>query len=152
MGVLRGYCWTYLGVAGNDCRRRKERLKDLCARVFKLVSKFLVGDDDCSTNGSRTPFVTFCLSEGCLEVHFVLRELVRKSISETQESEVRHFLTLQREIAGAANEALEKFRDENKKTVIRLVDMESLYLIVDFFVCSRKKWIRVETLQLLHLG
>ncbi|KAI4338756.1 hypothetical protein MLD38_023773 [Melastoma candidum] len=64
-------------------------------------------------------------------VHFVLKELVRKSISETQE--LRRFPTLQGEIAGAANEALEKFRDESKKTVIRLVDMESSYLTVDFF-------------------
>ncbi|KAI4302854.1 hypothetical protein MLD38_038553 [Melastoma candidum] len=64
-------------------------------------------------------------------VHFVLKELVRKSISETQE--LRRFPTLQGEIAGAANEALEKFRDEGKKTVIRLVDMESSYLTVDFF-------------------
>ncbi|KAI4372661.1 hypothetical protein MLD38_010864 [Melastoma candidum] len=64
-------------------------------------------------------------------VHFVLKELVRKSISETQE--LKHFPTLQGEIAGAANEALERFRDEGKKTVIRLVDMESSYLTVDFF-------------------
>ncbi|KAI4370322.1 hypothetical protein MLD38_018685 [Melastoma candidum] len=64
-------------------------------------------------------------------VHFVLKELVRKSISETQE--LKRFPTLQGEIASAANEALERFHDEGKKTVIRLVDMESSYLTVDFF-------------------
>ncbi|GKV06250.1 hypothetical protein SLEP1_g18150 [Rubroshorea leprosula] len=64
-------------------------------------------------------------------VHFVLKELVRKSIGETQE--LKRFPTLQAEIAAASNEALEKFRDESKKTVIRLVDMESSYLTVDFF-------------------
>ncbi|OMO90157.1 hypothetical protein COLO4_19325 [Corchorus olitorius] len=64
-------------------------------------------------------------------VHFVLKELVRKSIGETQE--LKRFPTLQAEIAAAANEALERFRDESKKTVIRLVDMESSYLTVDFF-------------------
>jgi len=64
-------------------------------------------------------------------VHFVLKELVRKSIGETQE--LKRFPTLQAEIAGAANEALERFRDDSKKTVIRLVDMESSYLTVDFF-------------------
>ncbi|XP_010269920.1 PREDICTED: dynamin-related protein 1E-like [Nelumbo nucifera] len=64
-------------------------------------------------------------------VHFVLKELVRKSIGETQE--LKRFPTLQAEIAHAANEALERFRDESKKTTIRLVDMEASYLTVDFF-------------------
>ncbi|MBA0842892.1 hypothetical protein Goarm_000130 [Gossypium armourianum] len=64
-------------------------------------------------------------------VHFVLKELVRKSIGETQE--LKRFPTLQADIAAAANEALERFRDESKKTVVRLVDMESSYLTVDFF-------------------
>lgn len=64
-------------------------------------------------------------------VHFVLKELVRKSIGETQE--LKRFPTLQAEIAAAAGEALERFRDDSKKTVVRLVDMESSYLTVDFF-------------------
>ncbi|KAK9076508.1 hypothetical protein SSX86_004842 [Deinandra increscens subsp. villosa] len=64
-------------------------------------------------------------------VHFVLKELVRKSIGETEE--LRRFPTLQSAIAAASNESLEKFRDESKKTVVRLVDMESSYLTVDFF-------------------
>lgn len=64
-------------------------------------------------------------------VHFVLKELVRKSIGETQE--LKRFPTLQAEIAAAANESLERFRDEGKKTVIRLVDMEASYLTVEFF-------------------
>ncbi|XP_057475552.1 phragmoplastin DRP1E-like isoform X2 [Actinidia eriantha] len=55
-------------------------------------------------------------------VHFILKELVRKSIGETQA-----------DIAAAANEALERFRDDSKKTVLRMVDMESSYLTVDFF-------------------
>ncbi|GMI99804.1 DYNAMIN RELATED PROTEIN 1C, DYNAMIN-like 1C, ARABIDOPSIS DYNAMIN-LIKE PROTEIN 5 [Hibiscus trionum] len=64
-------------------------------------------------------------------VHFVLKELVRKSIAETQE--LKRFPTLQTDIATAANEALEKFRDESRKTVLRLVEMESSYLTADFF-------------------
>ncbi|XP_051132375.1 phragmoplastin DRP1E-like [Andrographis paniculata] len=64
-------------------------------------------------------------------VHFVLKELVRKSIAECQE--LKRFPTLQSTIAGAANEALERFRDESKKTATRLVEMESSYLTVDFF-------------------
>ncbi|KAL1365884.1 hypothetical protein AAHE18_03G321300 [Arachis hypogaea] len=64
-------------------------------------------------------------------VHFVLKELVRKSISETEE--LKRFPTLANDIATAANEALERFHEESRKTVIRLVDMESSYLTVEFF-------------------
>ncbi|XVF52422.1 hypothetical protein PTKIN_Ptkin05aG0016700 [Pterospermum kingtungense] len=64
-------------------------------------------------------------------VHFLLKELVRRSIAETQE--LKRFPTLQAEIAAAANFALERFREESKKTTLRLVDMESSYLTVDFF-------------------
>ncbi|KAK4372312.1 hypothetical protein RND71_007696 [Anisodus tanguticus] len=64
-------------------------------------------------------------------VHFVLKELVRKSIGECQE--LKRFPSLQSAIAAASNEALEKFRDEGRKTIVRLVDMESSYLTVDFF-------------------
>ncbi|CAN4126018.1 unnamed protein product [Withania somnifera] len=59
-------------------------------------------------------------------VHFVLKELVRKSIGECQE--LKRFPSLQSAIAAASNEALEKFRDEGRKTVVRLVDMETSYL------------------------
>ncbi|KAG9444498.1 hypothetical protein H6P81_015838 [Aristolochia fimbriata] len=64
-------------------------------------------------------------------VHFVLKELVRKSIAETQE--LKRFPSLQADIAAAATEALERFRDESRKTVLRLVEMESSYLTVEFF-------------------
>ncbi|XP_023900849.1 phragmoplastin DRP1E [Quercus suber] len=64
-------------------------------------------------------------------VHFILKELVRRSIAETQE--LKRFPTLQAEIAAAASEALERFREDSKKTTIRLVEMESSYLTVDFF-------------------
>lgn len=47
--------------------------------------------------------------------------------------ELKRFPTLQAEIAAACNEALERFRDDSKKTTLRLVDMESSYLTVDFF-------------------
>ncbi|KAA3460316.1 dynamin-related protein 1E-like [Gossypium australe] len=64
-------------------------------------------------------------------VHFLLKELVRRSIAETEE--LKRFPTLQAEIAAAASEALERFREESKKTSLRMVDMESSYLTVDFF-------------------
>ena len=46
---------------------------------------------------------------------------------------MRRFPTLQAEIAAAANEALERFREDSRKTVVRLVDMEASYLTVEFF-------------------
>ncbi|KAM3397056.1 phragmoplastin DRP1E isoform X1 [Capsicum galapagoense] len=64
-------------------------------------------------------------------VHFILKELLKKSIGETQE--LRRFPTLRSEIASAAIEALEQFRGDSKKTVLRMVEMESSYLTVDFF-------------------
>ncbi|XP_051149653.1 phragmoplastin DRP1E-like [Andrographis paniculata] len=64
-------------------------------------------------------------------VHLVLRDLVSKSIGECQE--LKRFPSLQSAIAAAANEALEKYREESKKTVIRLVDMEASYVTVEFF-------------------
>ncbi|KAJ6810928.1 dynamin-related protein 1E-like [Iris pallida] len=64
-------------------------------------------------------------------VHYVLKELVRKSIGETQE--LKRFPTLQAELAAASYEALERFREDGKKTTLRLVDMESSYLTVEFF-------------------
>jgi hypothetical protein len=47
--------------------------------------------------------------------------------------ELKRFPTLQAEIATAATEALERFREDSKKTTLRLVEMESSYLTVDFF-------------------
>ncbi|XP_010273812.1 PREDICTED: dynamin-related protein 1C [Nelumbo nucifera] len=64
-------------------------------------------------------------------VHFILKELVRKSIAETEE--LKRFPTLQSDIAAAATEALERFREDSRKTVIRLVEMEASYLTVEFF-------------------
>nr|GMD20939.1 dynamin-related protein 1C [Ipomoea batatas] len=64
-------------------------------------------------------------------VHFILKELVRKSIAETEE--LKRFPTLQSDIAASANDALERFRDESRKTVLRLVEMESSYLTVEYF-------------------
>lgn len=57
-----------------------------------------------------------------LQVHFVLRDLIRQSINETVE--LKRFPTLQAEIAAAATRALEAFRDDSKKLATRLVDME----------------------------
>lgn len=47
--------------------------------------------------------------------------------------ELKRFPSLQAELAQAAIEALEKMRDDSKKTALRLVDMEASYLTVDFF-------------------
>lgn len=47
--------------------------------------------------------------------------------------ELKRFPTLQADIAAAANDSLERFREESRKTVLRLVEMESSYLTVEFF-------------------
>lgn len=49
------------------------------------------------------------------------------------EQELKRFPSLQAELAAACYSSLERFRDESRKTVIRLVEMESAYLTVDFF-------------------
>ncbi|XP_012698866.1 dynamin-related protein 1E [Setaria italica] len=64
-------------------------------------------------------------------VHVVLKDLVRKSIGETEQ--LRRFPTLQASIATAANEALEGFREDGRSTALRLVEMEATYPTVDFF-------------------
>lgn len=47
--------------------------------------------------------------------------------------ELKRFPTLQAELGAAANEALGRFREDSRKTTLRLVDMESSYLTVEFF-------------------
>lgn len=62
---------------------------------------------------------------------FKLSLLVSKFLLAVQE--LKRFPSLQSTIAAASYEALEKFREEGKKTAIRLVDMEASYLTVEFF-------------------
>ncbi|KAJ4805165.1 hypothetical protein LUZ62_017731 [Rhynchospora pubera] len=64
-------------------------------------------------------------------IHFILKELVRMSIGECQE--LKRFPTLQSELAAACYEALERYKEDSKKTTLRLVDMEATYLTVEFF-------------------
>lgn len=47
--------------------------------------------------------------------------------------ELRQYPTLRVEVGNAAFESLERMRDESKKATLKLVDMESSYLTVDFF-------------------
>ncbi|KAL1568634.1 Phragmoplastin drp1c, variant 2 [Salvia divinorum] len=49
------------------------------------------------------------------------------------DAELKRFPSLQSDIAAAANDAPERFRDESRRTVSRLVEMESSYLTVEFF-------------------
>lgn len=49
------------------------------------------------------------------------------------QQELGRFPTLQAELIAATSEALERFRDDSKKTALRLVDMEASYLTVEFF-------------------
>jgi len=54
-------------------------------------------------------------------------------LQQTNKQELKRFPTFQSEITAAAYEALERFRDDGRKTIIQLVEMEASYLTVDFF-------------------
>ncbi|GJV43245.1 dynamin-related protein 1A [Tanacetum coccineum] len=64
-------------------------------------------------------------------VHGILKDLVHRSINET--AELKKYPSLRMEVWNAANESLERMRDESKRATMRLVDMECCYLTVDFF-------------------
>ncbi|KAI4311438.1 hypothetical protein MLD38_036336 [Melastoma candidum] len=64
-------------------------------------------------------------------VHAILKELVQKSIGET--TELKQYPTLRVEVVNAASESLERMKEESKKAVLQLVDMECGYLTVEFF-------------------
>ncbi|XP_073062186.1 phragmoplastin DRP1A [Primulina eburnea] len=64
-------------------------------------------------------------------VHGILKELVRKSISETVE--LKQYPSLRVEVGNAAVESLNRMKEESRKATLQLVDMECSYLTVDFF-------------------
>ncbi|MFS8029839.1 putative dynamin central domain, dynamin, GTPase region, GTPase effector domain, Dynamin superfamily [Helianthus anomalus] len=64
-------------------------------------------------------------------VDIILKELVRKAISETME--LKQFPSLRKEVERAANESLERMKNESRKATLMLVDMECCYLTADFF-------------------
>ncbi|GAV86634.1 LOW QUALITY PROTEIN: Dynamin_M domain-containing protein/GED domain-containing protein, partial [Cephalotus follicularis] len=64
-------------------------------------------------------------------VHGLLKELVHKAVTETHE--LKQYPALRVEVTNAACESLERMRDTSKKASLHLVDMECIYLTVDFF-------------------
>eukprot|EP01018_Ginkgo_biloba_P023436 Gb_17328 [translate_table: standard] len=64
-------------------------------------------------------------------VHFILKDLIHKAVNETVE--LKQYPSLRVAVGNAALDALEKLREESRKFAIKLVDMESSYLTVDFF-------------------
>ncbi|KAL7609093.1 dynamin-related protein 5A isoform X1 [Lactuca sativa] len=64
-------------------------------------------------------------------VDIILKELVRKAISETME--LKQYPSLRKEVERAANESLERMKKESRKATLMLVDMECCYLTADFF-------------------
>ncbi|KAI3713524.1 hypothetical protein L1987_72102 [Smallanthus sonchifolius] len=64
-------------------------------------------------------------------VDSILKELVRKAISETME--LKQYPSLRKEVERAANESLERMKNESRKAILMLVDMECCYLTADFF-------------------
>ncbi|KAK1438520.1 hypothetical protein QVD17_04329 [Tagetes erecta] len=64
-------------------------------------------------------------------VDMILKELVRKAISETME--LKQYPSLRKEVERAANQSLERMKNESRKATLMLVDMECCYLTADFF-------------------
>ncbi|KAK9053036.1 hypothetical protein SSX86_029666 [Deinandra increscens subsp. villosa] len=64
-------------------------------------------------------------------VDIILKELVRKAISETME--LKQYPSLRKEVERAAHESLERMKKESRKATLMLVDMECCYLTADFF-------------------
>ncbi|KAF8026984.1 hypothetical protein BT93_E0032 [Corymbia citriodora subsp. variegata] len=64
-------------------------------------------------------------------VHAILKELVRKAISETVE--LKQYPALKVEVTTAACESLDRMKEESRKATLQLVDMECGYLTVEFF-------------------
>ncbi|KAK9910187.1 hypothetical protein M0R45_034158 [Rubus argutus] len=64
-------------------------------------------------------------------VHAILKELAQKSVSETVE--LKQYPTLRVEVGNAAFESLERMKEESKRAILQLVDMECGYLTVEFF-------------------
>ncbi|KAD3641450.1 hypothetical protein E3N88_30674 [Mikania micrantha] len=64
-------------------------------------------------------------------VDIILKQLVRKAISETVE--LKQYSSLRKEVEWAANKSLERMKTESRKAALMLVDMECCYLTVDFF-------------------
>nr|CAD1820770.1 unnamed protein product [Ananas comosus var. bracteatus] len=105
---------------------------ELCRAFDRIFKEHLDGGARLSAaNRGRSELFQRPAEASVDAVHYVLKELVRKSVGETQE--LKRFPTLQAEIAAAAYEALERFREDSRKTAVRLVDMEASYLTVEFF-------------------
>ncbi|XP_076922993.1 dynamin-related protein 5A-like [Bidens hawaiensis] len=64
-------------------------------------------------------------------VDIILKELVRKAMSETME--LKQYPSLRKEVEQAANESLERMKTKSRKATLMLVDMECCYLTADFF-------------------
>ncbi|KAJ4827846.1 Dynamin- protein 1B [Turnera subulata] len=64
-------------------------------------------------------------------VHAILKDLVHKSIVETQE--LKQYPSLRVEVTNAAVESLDRMKEESKRATLQLVDMECGYLTVEFF-------------------
>lgn len=73
------------------------------------------------------------------------------SLNILMEQELKRFPSLQSAIAAASYEALEKFCEEGRQTVLRLMDMEASYLTVDFFRKLPQEVDKGGEMQQLHL-
>merc|ERR1719405_425057 len=73
-------------------------------------------------------------SEGVVDkVYIVLRNLVDKVLSDPENDHISRYGPLKGEICEQAARALEGMRDNSKKMVTTMVEMESSYLTAEFF-------------------
>ncbi|KAG2323824.1 hypothetical protein Bca52824_006552 [Brassica carinata] len=91
-------------------------------RLIDGSISYFKGPAEATVDANSSYLITFCYNPQML-LFFILFFY----------QELKRFPTLAGDIAAASNEALERFRDKSRKTVLRLVDMESSYLTVDFF-------------------
>lgn len=67
------------------------------------------------------------------EVHSILRQIVARTIESEDCKGLAQFTLLKREIATTAAQSLEKMKDDARKMVQTMVEMESSYLTAEVF-------------------
>ena len=67
------------------------------------------------------------------EVHAILRQIVARTIAGEECKQLAQYTQLKREIATCAANALEAMKEEARKMVLTLVEMERSYLTAEVF-------------------
>ena len=67
------------------------------------------------------------------EVHTILRQIVARTLDSEECRGLAQYTQLKREIAGCAAAALESMREDARKMVLTMVEMERSYLTAEVF-------------------